>query len=81
MTAVTDVAHLLSPAALARDEMATVIHWQPTIAEMVVALRALPDGADRTQLLEWYWALAAEKHGPVRARWYRDEYEWLRRNR
>lgn len=71
----------LSPAALARAEMADTISWQPAMAEMVVALRSLPDGPDKSKLLEWYWALAAEEHGPVRAGWYRDEYEWLRGNR
>lgn len=72
---------LLSPAAVARDEMAAAGLGEPTTAELVVALRHLPDGPVRAQLEEWYWALAIEQHGPRRARWYREDYAWLRAHR
>lgn len=50
------------------------------IEKLVKDIQAEPDGPRRRQLEERYWALAVEKHGPTRARWYRDEYEWLRRH-
>jgi len=71
---------LLSAAELARDEMVAAGVGEATTAELVVALRGA-DGAVRTQLEEWWWALAVEKHGARRARWYREEYEWLRAHR
>ena len=72
---------LLTPAELARDEMAAAGIGEPTTAELVVALRRLPDGPERARVEGWYWALAIEQYGPVWARWYREEYEWLRAQR
>ncbi len=72
---------LLSPGELARDEMAANGVDDPTLAALVVALRHTPNGPARTQAERWYWALAADKHGSVRARWHREELEWLRTHR
>jgi hypothetical protein len=72
------VSDLLSPAELVRDEMRDAGLGAPTTTEIVYALRRLPDGPERARLTEWYWALAIERYGPQRARWYREEYEWLR---
>lgn len=72
----------LSPAELARDEMAAAGLDKPTIEEIAVALRdPRLDESDRAQFESWYWALADERHGPRRARWYREDYEWLRAQR
>jgi hypothetical protein len=75
------VSDLLTPAELARDDMRAAGLGVPTMAELVVALRGLPDGPQRARLEGWYWALADEKHGPLRARWYREELAWLRTHR
>lgn len=52
-----------------------------TMAELVLLLRKLPDGSERSRIEEWYWAKAIDRYGERRAHWYRDEYEWLRANR
>jgi len=75
------VTDLLSPAELARDEMVAAGVEATTAADLVVVLRDLADGPGRARLEEWYWALAAEAHGPTRAARYREEYEWLRAHR
>jgi len=72
------VTDLLTAAAVARDEMAAAGVGDLTTAELVVALRAVPDGPVRAQLEDWYWALAIETHGLFLARRYREEYVWLR---
>lgn len=81
LAAVQRSADLLSPAEVARDEMRAAGLDDPTMGELVVILRSLDDGPQRAQVEEWYWALAIERHGPRRARWYREEYEWLRAHR
>lgn len=48
----------------------------PTTAELVVMIREERDERRRAQLLDWYWAKAADEHGAI-YRWYRDEYERL----
>jgi hypothetical protein len=50
----------------------------PTMAELTVMLRDLPDGPRRTRLEGWYWALAIEQYGADRAHAYEREYRWLR---
>jgi hypothetical protein len=50
----------------------------PTMAELVVILRDVPDGPERAQLEDAYWAKATHRYGIPRARHYRWEYEWLR---
>lgn len=53
----------------------------PTMAELVVLMRDLPDGPERRRVEGWYWAKAIDRFGVRRARWHREEYEWLRANR
>lgn len=77
---------LLSPAAVARDDMRAADLGQPTAPELAVAIRNLPDGPERAQLESWYWALVAEHHGggdrgEATAKHFRAEYEWLRSRR
>lgn len=52
-----------------------------TTHEIVVRLRTLPDGPERTKLEGWYWALVGEECGLRWAKWWREEYEWLRARR
>lgn len=49
----------------------------PTTAELVVMIREEHDERRRAQLLDWYWAKAADEHGVLYAHWYREEYDWL----
>lgn len=74
---------LLSPAAIARDEMRAADLGQPTAAELALAIRRLPPGPERSKHEEWYWALVADEHGGgahgrAVARRRQAEYEWLR---
>lgn len=70
----------LSPAEVVRDELRSAGLVEPTLTELVVALRDLPEGPQRHQLEDWYWAFALERHGPVRDSHWK-EYEWLRAHR
>jgi hypothetical protein len=49
--------------------------------EIVVILRDLDDGPERTRLEGWYWALITEECGTRKADSWRKEYEWLRAHR
>lgn len=48
------------------------------MAELTTMIGTLPDGARRSQLEEWYWAMAADRDGALAAHWHRQEYWWLR---
>jgi len=50
----------------------------PTLAELVALIRSEADAGRRAQLEAWYWAKETDRVGVRRARWYREEYEWLR---
>ena len=52
-----------------------------TMAELAALLRSLPDGPERSRIEGWYWAKAIDHYGEQLARWYRQEYEWLRAHR
>lgn len=53
----------------------------PSMVELTAILRDMPDGPERARVEEWYWAKAVDHYGVRRARWYREEYEWLRAQR
>lgn len=50
----------------------------PPMAEHAALIQAIPDGPWRDQLLDWYRARNVTRFGAARARWYREEYEWIR---
>ncbi len=51
-----------------------------SMADLVRLIQSA-DGAERDRLLGWYHARNIRRFGEERARWYREEYEWLKTRR
>lgn len=51
---------------------------QVNLAPLAALIQSETDMTRRAWLEDRYWALAGSLHGEQKARWYRQESEWLR---